>query len=299
MKLKDIVSWSFQRKQIAQKIERLSSKEQNLQGNKIADELVPRLYTMADYNNHSRLLAEKRLLALAALEVVRRHDVQRMNELKSQVLELTAELDNVRNERDETRAEMVRRGFIQLQNIWSGERTNLHPGDEQEFAAGTENRHPADDVCALAMAVQQITTRMTELCSHIDELNDEPADVTYERDKMRRYLDGGAWGRFRLLPREMWSARQARERAARDGEAPAVIARNIGVAVGDGEPSAVAARGGEAPGGEAPAVAARNDAGDSNVVTDERPTTRRRFMLGVMGPLSLPVCSQSTNEETL
>jgi hypothetical protein len=38
---------------------------------------------------------------------------------------------------------------------------------------------------------------------------------------------------------------------------------------------------------------------NSNVVTDERPTRRRRFMLGVMGPLSLPVCSQSTNEETL
>ena len=32
--LKDIVSWSFQRKQIAQKIERLSSKEKNLQGDK-------------------------------------------------------------------------------------------------------------------------------------------------------------------------------------------------------------------------------------------------------------------------
>ena len=84
--------------------------------------------------------------------------------------------------------------------------------------------------------------------------------------------------------------------AARGDEAPAVIAREIGVAVavGNGEPSAVAARG-----GEAPAVAARNDAGDSNVVTDERPTTRRRVMLGVMGPLSLPVCSQSKKEETL
>ena len=200
---------------------------------------------MADYNNHTHLLAETRPLALAALEVVHRHYVLRMTELNSHVLELTAGFVSARKERDEIRAEMDRRGLIQLRNIWSGEGINwinLDTGDEQEFAAGIENRHPADDVCALAMAVQQITTRMTELCSHIDELNDELADVTYERDKMRHYLDGGAWGRFRLLPREMWSARQARERAARDGEAPAIIARNIGVAVGNGEPSAVAAR---------------------------------------------------------
>ena len=226
---------------------------------------------MADYNNHSHLVADKRLLALGALDVVRSHDTQRMTDLNSHFLDLTSKLASVQNERDETRAEMVRRGSIQRQNIWSDERTNLHPGDEQEFAAGIENLHPADDVCALAMAVQQITTRMTELCSHIDELNDELADVTYERDKMRHYLDGGAWGRFRLLPREMWSARQARERAARDGEAPAVIARNIGVAVGNGEPSAVAARG-----GEAPAVAARDDAGDSEAVADERSIKRKR-----------------------
>jgi hypothetical protein len=139
---------------------------------------------------------------------------------------------------------MVRHGYIQLENIRPGERTNLHPGDEQEFAAGIENRHTADDVCALAMAIQQLNTRMTELISHIDELNVDLAYVTYERDQMRHWLARSSpWGRFRLLSREAFR--------------------------------------------------------DSKVVTDERPIERRRFMLGVMGPLSLPVCSQSTNEETL
>ena len=199
---------------------------------------------MADYNNHSHLLAEKRLLALDALEVVRRHDDLRMTKLNSHVLDLTSELASVQNERDENRAEMVRRGYIQLENIRPGERTNLHPGDEQEFAAGIENRHTADDVCALAMAIQQLNTRMTELISQIDELNFDLAYVTYERDRMRDWLARNSpWGRFRLFSREAFR--------------------------------------------------------DSNVVTDERPITHGRFMLGVMGPLSLPVCSQSTKEETL
>ena len=193
---------------------------------------------MADYNNHSHLLAEKRLLALAALEVVRHHDYLRMTKLNSHVLDLTSELASVQNERDENRAEMVRRGYIQLENIRPGERTNLHPGDEQEFAAGSENRHTADDVCALAMAIQQLNTRMTELISHIDELTVDLAYVTYERDQMRDWLaKNSPWGRFRLFSREAFRA--------------------------------------------------------SKVVTDERP------MLGVMGPLSLPVCSQSKKEETL
>jgi hypothetical protein len=198
---------------------------------------------MADYNNHSHLLAEKRLLALDALEVVRRHDEIRMTKLNSDVLDLTSELASVQNERDEDRAEMVRRGYIQPENIRPGERTNLHPGDEQEFAAGIENRHTADAVCALAMAIQQLNTRMTELISHIDELNVDLAYVTYERDEMRYWLASSPWGRFRLRSREAFR--------------------------------------------------------DSKVVTDERPIKRGRFMLGVMGPLSLPVCSQSKKEETL
>ena len=185
---------------------------------------------MAEYNNHSHLLAEKRLLAVDAMEVVRRQDEIRMTELISHVLNLTSELASVQNERDVNRAEMVRRGDIQLENIRPGERTNLHPGDEQEFAAGIENRHTADNVCALAMAIQQLNTRMTELISHIDELNVDLAYVTYERDQMRHWLARSSpWGRFRLLSREAFR--------------------------------------------------------DSKVVTDERPIERRRFMLGVMGPL--------------
>ena len=199
---------------------------------------------MADYNNHSDLLAEKRLLALAALEVVRSHDELRMKKLNSHVLDLTSKLASVQTERDEKRAEMVSRGHTHLENIRPGERTNLHPGDEQEFAAGIENRHTADEVCALAMAIQQLNTRMTELISQIDELNVDLAYVTYERDQMRHWLARNSpWGRFRLLSREEFR--------------------------------------------------------DSNVVPDERPIKHRRFMLGVMGPLSLPVCSQSTEEETL
>ncbi len=143
---------------------------------------------MADYNNHSPLLAKKRLLALAALEVVRNHDDLRMTKLNSHVLKLTSELASVQNERDKNRAEMVRRGYIQLENIRPGERTNLHPGDEQEVTAGIENRHTADDVCALAMDIQQLNTRMTELYSQIDELNVDLAYVTYEPDQMRHWL---------------------------------------------------------------------------------------------------------------
>jgi hypothetical protein len=169
---------------------------------------------MADYNNNSRrpLLAEKRLLALAALEVVRRHDVLRMTELNSHVLELTSELAIVRNERNESRAEMDRRRII----IHGSDRLSNRPEgavgvqgnedlvvDDQGFDIGMENRHPADDIFALAMDIQQITTRMTEVISHIDELNDELADVTSERDQMRDYLNGDGWGRFRLLPRDV------------------------------------------------------------------------------------------------
>jgi hypothetical protein len=201
---------------------------------------------MADYNNHSHLLAEeKRRLAVNALDVVRRHDELHMNSLNSHVLDLTSKLASVQNERDETRAEMVSRGILQPENIRPGETTHLHPGDEQEVAAGIENRHTADDVlCALAMTIQQLNTRMTELISQIDELKFDLAYVTYERDQMRNWLAGGPWGRFRMFGREAFRNR------------------------------------------------------NSNVVTDERPLRRRRIMLGVMGPLSLPVCSQSTNEES-
>jgi hypothetical protein len=198
---------------------------------------------MAEYNNHYQLVAETRPLALAALEVVRSQDELSMTRMNYHVLDLTSELAIVQTERDANRAEMVSRGYIQPENIRPGERTNLHPGDEQEFAAGIENRHTADDVCTLAMDIQQLNTRMAELISQIDELTVDLAYVTYERDKMRDWLASSPWGRFRILSREAFC--------------------------------------------------------NSNVVPDERPITHGRFMLGVMGPLSLPVCSQSTREETL
>ena len=168
---------------------------------------------MADYNNNSclPLLVEKRLLALAALEVVCRHDVLRMTELNSHILELTSELAIVRNERDESPTEMDRLRII----IHGRDRLSNHPGpegavgvqggedlvvDDQGFDIGMENRHPADDIFALAMDIQQITTRMTEVISHIDELNDELADITSERDQFHEAINGDGWGRFRLLP---------------------------------------------------------------------------------------------------
>ena len=73
---------------------------------------------MADYNNNSRLrcFAE----ALAALEVVRRHDKLRMTELNSHKFELTSKLAIVQNERDESIAEMDRLNII----IQEGDRPN-------------------------------------------------------------------------------------------------------------------------------------------------------------------------------
>jgi hypothetical protein len=67
---------------------------------------------MANHNDNSRLLAENHLLALAALELVRRHDYVRINELNSYIHALTSELAIVRNERDRYRAEMVRLNLI-------------------------------------------------------------------------------------------------------------------------------------------------------------------------------------------
>jgi hypothetical protein len=73
---------------------------------------------MADYNNNSRFccLAEKRLLALAALEVVRRHIDLCMTELNSRVLGLTSELAIVRNERDESRLNIIKQERDRLSN---------------------------------------------------------------------------------------------------------------------------------------------------------------------------------------
>ncbi len=55
---------------------------------------------------------DNRLLALAALELVRCHDDLRLIELNSHIHNLTFELAIVRNERDQSRVEMVRLNFI-------------------------------------------------------------------------------------------------------------------------------------------------------------------------------------------
>jgi hypothetical protein len=55
---------------------------------------------------------ENHPLALAMLELVRRHDYVRINELYSYIHALTSELAIVRNERDRYRAEMVRLNLI-------------------------------------------------------------------------------------------------------------------------------------------------------------------------------------------
>ena len=105
---------------------------------------------MADYNNNSRLrcLAEKRLLALAALELVRRHIDLCMTELNSRVLGLTSELAIVQNERDESRAEMDRlniiiRGRDRLSNRLEEGAVGVQGGedlvvDDQGFDIGME-----------------------------------------------------------------------------------------------------------------------------------------------------------------
>ena len=98
---------------------------------------------MADYNNNYRLplLAEKCLLALAALEVVRRHDALRMTELNSHVLELTSQLTIVRNERDESHAAMDRLRII----IHGSDRLSNRPGPEGAVGVQGGNDLVVDD----------------------------------------------------------------------------------------------------------------------------------------------------------
>ncbi len=62
---------------------------------------------MADDNDN-------RLLALAALELVRRHDDLRLIKLNSHIHDLTLELVIVCNERDQSCAEMVRLNLLDL-----------------------------------------------------------------------------------------------------------------------------------------------------------------------------------------
>jgi len=166
---------------------------------------------MADDNDN-------RLLALAALELVRRHDNLRLIELNSHIHDLTLELAIVRNERDQSRAEMVRLNIIGP-DFGMTRYGRVHPhhpinrnrleeavvgtqegeelvADDQGFNLGMEN-------FALALDIQQSTTRMIELMFYINELTSEIANVSSERDQFRAAIENFnnriiGWGRFRL-----------------------------------------------------------------------------------------------------
>jgi hypothetical protein len=173
---------------------------------------------MADDNDN-------RLLALAALELVRRHDDLRLIELNSHIHDLTLELAIVRNERDQSRAEMVRLNIIGP-DFGMTRYGRVHPhhpinsnrpekpvvgaqegeelvADDQGFNLGLENRFPAADIFALALDIQQSTTGMIELMFYINELTSEIANVSSERDQFRAAIENFnngiiGWGRFRL-----------------------------------------------------------------------------------------------------
>ena len=169
---------------------------------------------------------ENHLLALAALELVRRHDYVRINELNSYIHALTSELAIVRNERDRYRAEMVRLNLIAPNfGMTRYGRANLHHSiisnrieeavvgaqqgedffpDDHGYNLGMENRFPAADIFALALDIQQSNTRMIELMSHINEVTSEIANVSSQQDQFRAALESFnnniiGWGRFRLL----------------------------------------------------------------------------------------------------
>ena len=173
---------------------------------------------MADDNDN-------RLLALAALELVCRHDDLRLIELNSHIHDLTLELAIVRNERDQSRAEMVRLNIIGP-DFGMTRYGRVHPhhpinrnhleeavvgtqegeelvADDQGFNLGMENCFPAADIFALALDIQQNTTRMIELMFYINELTSEIANVSSERDQFRAAIENFnngiiGWGRFRL-----------------------------------------------------------------------------------------------------
>jgi hypothetical protein len=150
---------------------------------------------MADDNDNH-------LLALAALELVCRHDDLRLIELDSHIHALTFELAIHRNKRDQSHAKMVRLNIIgpDFGMTRYGRAHPHHPinrnrleeaivraqegkelvANDHGFNLGMENCFSAADIFALALDIQQSTTRMTELMSHINELTSEIANVTSE-----------------------------------------------------------------------------------------------------------------------
>jgi len=168
---------------------------------------------------------ENHLLALAALELVRRHDYVRINELNSYIHALTSELAIVCNERDRYCAEMVLNLIAPNFGMTRYGRANLHHSiisnrieeavvgaqqgedffpDDHGYNLGMKNRFTAANIFALALDIQQSNTRMIELMSHINEVTSEIANVSSQRDQFRAALESFnnniiGWGRFRLL----------------------------------------------------------------------------------------------------
>ena len=163
---------------------------------------------------------ENHLLALATLELVCRHDYVRINELNSYIHTLTSELAIVCNEREQLRVEMVRLGIIgpdfgmnprhpinryplEEAVVGAQEGEELVADADHGFNLGMENRSPATNVFVLALDIQQSNIRVTEVMSHIAELNSEIAKVSSERDQFREALErinnnNPGWGRFRF-----------------------------------------------------------------------------------------------------
>jgi hypothetical protein len=170
-------------------------------------------------DNHNRLLA------LATLELVRHHNDLRMIKLKTHIHDLTFELANVCNERDQSRAEMVRLNIIGP-DFGMTRYSRVHPhhpinhnrleeevvgaqevkqlvADYHSFDLGMENRFLAINIFALTMDIKQSTIHIIELMSHINELTSEIANVTSERDQFCAAIENFnngiiGWGRFRL-----------------------------------------------------------------------------------------------------
>ncbi len=168
---------------------------------------------------------DNRLLDLDALELVRRHGNLRLIKFDSHIHDLTFDLAIHRNERDQSRAEMVRLNIIGP-DFGMTRYGRVHPhhpincnrleeavvgaqegkelvADDQGFNLGMESCFPAADIFTLALDIQQSTTRMIELTSHIKELTSEIANVTSEQDQFRAAIgnfNNGiiGWGRFRL-----------------------------------------------------------------------------------------------------
>ena len=193
-----------------------TSLQNNQTSNQVCHFLTPKIIADDDDN---------RLLAVDALELVRRHNDLRMIKLKMHIHDLTFELANVCNERDQSRAEMVRLNIIGPdfgmtrylrvhphhpinhnrleEDVVRAQESKQLVADDHSFDLGMENHFPAANIFALALDIKQSTIRMIELMSHINDLTSEIANVTSEQDQFCAAIESFnngiiGWGRLRL-----------------------------------------------------------------------------------------------------